>query len=122
MNNEFLKELRETRPTYADMVEFCTDNLILNNDIMNDLTNKGYYFELYCSSDYNEQNDTFVDIYQYYIIDEQGAERFAEYTNEIVYYCEELDLYILGVTHCGTPWRGVDANWKEDKDIEEEND
>ena len=114
MNNEFLKELRETRTTYADMVEFCTDNLILNNDIVNELTKQGYYFELYCGSDYDDQKDAFEDIYQYYIIDEQGAERFAEYTNEIIYYCEDLGLFILGVTHCGTSWRGVRANWKND--------
>lgn len=112
MNNEFLKELRETRPTYADMVEFCTDNLILNNEIVPKLMEQGYYFELYCGNDYNEEEDTFDDIFQYYIIDNQGAERFAEYTNEIVYYCEDLELFVLGVTHCGTSWKSVNADWK----------
>ena len=53
-----------------------------------------------------------------FIISDSDAERLSEYTNELVYYCEPLDLYILGVTHFGTPWSGVSANWKDDSDNE----
>lgn len=110
---EFLKELRENRTTYKEMIDFCCDSLILNNSIIEELQKNGYCFDIYCGNDYNEENDTYKDIYQYYIINEQDAERLATHTNEIVYYNEDLDLYILGVTHFGTAWDGVEANWKE---------
>lgn len=43
-------------------------------------------------------------IFQDYIITEQGYEFLAEYTDEIVFYNERLDLYIWGITHFGTSW------------------
>lgn len=51
----------------------------------------------------NEQ-DYPPEIFQYYIIDGAGAEILEDYTNEIVFYNEELDLYVWGVTHFGTSW------------------
>lgn len=50
-----------------------------------------------------EQDET-PDIYQYYIISASGADILQSYTNEIVYYIEQLDMYIWGVTHWGTSW------------------
>ena len=69
-----------------------------------ELSAKGFYFDDYCGSRYDEENDEYVDIYQQYIITSQDAERLAEYTNEIVFYNETLDMYVLGVTHWGTSW------------------
>lgn len=43
------------------------------------------------------------DIYQYFIISENGVEVLEE-ANEIIFYNEELDLYVWGVTHWGTSW------------------
>lgn len=43
-------------------------------------------------------------IFQDYIISESGYRFLAEYTDEIVFYNEKLDLYIWGVTHFGTSW------------------
>ena len=43
------------------------------------------------------------DVYQWYIVSDAGA-RILEEINEIVYYCEELDMYLWGVTHYGTSW------------------
>ena len=43
------------------------------------------------------------DIYQWYIVSDAGA-RILEEINEIVYYCNELDMYLWGVTHYGTSW------------------
>ena len=63
--------------------------------------------------DYNDYEERYFDIYQYFIIDSTGAERLKEYTNEIVLYNEDLDLYLLCVCHFGTAWNGVPANWKE---------
>ena len=43
------------------------------------------------------------DVFQWYIIDYQGAKICEEY-NEIVYYNNTLDMYLWGVTHYGTSW------------------
>lgn len=44
-----------------------------------------------------------VDVYQFYIISDSGAELLKD-TNELVYYDDELDLYVWGITHFGTSW------------------
>ena len=108
----FMNDLMTKRTTYKDMIDFCCDSLILNNDIINGMTAHNMYVDVYCGNNYDEENDRFVDEYQYFIIDENSAERLAEYTNEIVYYNDALSLYILAVTHWGTSWDYVPANWK----------
>ena len=49
----------------------------------------------------------YEEIFQYYIISDNGAEILKDYTNEIVFYNEALDMYVWGVTHCGTSWNYV---------------
>lgn len=49
-----------------------------------------------------EQDDT-DEIFQYYIVSDNGAEILKE-VNEIVFYNERLDMYVWGVTHYGTSW------------------
>lgn len=44
------------------------------------------------------------EIFQYFIISDNGAEILKEYTDEIVLYNSELDMYVWGVTHYGTSW------------------
>jgi hypothetical protein len=68
--------------------------------------------ELYNGTDYNEEEDYYYDIYQYYIIDNNGVSILEDNTDEIVYYLPELDMYIWGVAHFGTPWSGVNTNIK----------
>ena len=113
MRKDFFDKLKAERTTYRDMIDFCCDNMILNNEIIPELMNKGFYFELENGCDYEEESEEYFDVFQYFIIGQQDAERLEEYTNELVYYCEELDIYLLGVCHFGTPWNGVSANWKD---------
>lgn len=47
------------------------------------------------------KNETEPEIFQYFIISEQGANILKEWTDEIVYYNETLDMYVWGVTHWG---------------------
>lgn len=54
----------------------------------------------------NEENYP-DEIFQYYIISDNGAEILKQYTNEIVFYNSELDMYVWGVTHYGTSWSYV---------------
>ena len=44
------------------------------------------------------------EVYQWYIISDNGASILKDWTNEIVYYNDELDLCLWGVTHYGTSW------------------
>lgn len=96
--------------SYAQMIDAYCDNLILNNSIIETAAKNDLYFELYSGCDYDEENDYYYDIYQYYIIGEYDAERLAENTNEIIYYNDELDIYLLGVTHFGTAWSCVETD------------
>lgn len=74
-------------------------NLVLCNEII----------KLFQSFDFerineNETSESY-EIFQWYIIDKWGADLLAQWlSDEIVYYCEELDLYMWGVTHYGTSW------------------
>lgn len=45
-----------------------------------------------------------IDIYQWYIITDAGAQLLMRETDEIVFYDEELDIYVWAVTHWGTGW------------------
>lgn len=109
MSYNLLQHLTEERTTYAEMIDFCCDNHILNNDIFGTLADR-YDYEPYAGSDYDEEAGGYLEIMQWYIIGEQDADRLRDYTNELVFCFPELNLYILGVTHWGTPWSGVDAN------------
>lgn len=112
--NDTLKRLKKEYKTYYEMVEWCIDGkgLIHNEFIIEELSELGLYFDAYCGKYYDKKNDEYAEIYQHFIISESAAERFETYTNEIVLYNEVLDLYILGVTHFGMAWKGIDANWK----------
>ena len=89
---------------------------VLCNDITklfyNDIAGEYNEPEIYSGSDYDDENDAYYDIYQYYIITERGAVILKDYTDEIVYYIPVLDLYIWGVTHFGTAWDYVLTNVK----------
>ena len=50
-----------------------------------------------------EQNNN-PEIFQYFIISDNGAEILQELTDEIVYYLPVIDCYVWGVTHWGTSW------------------
>ena len=79
--------------------------------IVGDMVLNNYIFEyagygnwsLESGKEENEDGD-FYDIYQYYIISGSGAQFLEDYTDEIVFYNEELDMYLWGVTHFGTSW------------------
>ena len=70
--------------------------------------------ELVNGSDYNEEYDEYEDIYQYFIIDNNGYDILTSCTDEIIYYIPVLDVYVWGVTHFGTPWNGVNTDIKID--------
>lgn len=70
-------------------------NSVLNNDIMYKTEEIGYWDQI------NGNDD---DIFQYFIVDDKGAKIIQEYTNNPLFYNEELDMYVWGITHYGTSW------------------
>ena len=50
------------------------------------------------------EDTRYDEIFQYFIISDNGAEILKNWTNEIVFYNETLDMYVWGVTHWGTSW------------------
>lgn len=73
---------------------------VLNNNIVEHV---GYEnWELI--NGYEEDEDGWNEVYQYYIISNFGYSILRDYTDEIVYYNEELDMYVWGITHFGTAW------------------
>ena len=95
-------------------------NCILNNEIIKyEVDNwevvNGSEIKYYDSKadDYVEESEIenwddieekYIDIFQYYIIDNWGVEILSNYTDEIILYNEKLDVYLWGITHWGTSW------------------
>jgi hypothetical protein len=106
--------------SYSELAKRVGD-CILNNEIHSRI-GEDFVFELINGeSDYCYKHETKEecekdsdncefesrDICQEYIISKNGAEYLQKYTNEIVYYCKELELYLWGITHFGTSWNCV---------------
>lgn len=85
-------------------------NAVLNNNIFNMGWNIGSGWELVNGSDYDKENDEYVEVFQWFIVSDNGAQMIQDYTDEILYYHEELDIYLWGVTHWGTSWDYVLMN------------
>ena len=74
-------------------------NRVLNNNIM---AFTGYDDWDLVMGDYESE------IFQYYIITESGYQMLSWLTpDENVYYHEELDMFLWGITHFGTSWDHV---------------
>ena len=95
--------------SYAELCK--NENIILCNNIVN------LELEPFCGNEYDEETDEYTEIYQYYIIEESFAEYLARATDEIVFYNNDLDLYVWGITHFGTSWSYVYTDVKEYSEI-----
>ena len=93
--------------TYADFVKFANAEPILCNEIGKQFDQ----LELEQGNELNEYEE-YIDIYQYYIVSDNFAEYIKQFTDEILYYHNELDLYVWGITHFGTSWSSVDIDIK----------
>lgn len=74
---------------------------ILNNNIFEYVGYENWELE---HGEEEDEDGYYNEVYQYYIIDYSGARFLGEYTDELVYYHEELDMYLWGITHFGTAW------------------
>lgn len=96
-------EREHNRISYKRLVERYFNNMILCNNIANNYED----LEIVAGTDYDEKEDTYKDIFQYFIVDgcfdEEDLQKVGEELG-VVYYNSNLDLYILGVDHLGTSW------------------
>ena len=76
-------------------------------------------------TDYDEESDEYIDIYQYFIVDfsswtySKMQELKEQLGNEFVlYYIDVLDIYVVGVTHFGTSWDYVLTDIEPTEDTE----
>lgn len=90
------------RLDYATFVKAF--DAVLNNNIMEKGWSIGNGWELVNGSDYDEETDEEQEVFQWFIVSDNGAQMIQDYTDEILYYHEELDIYLWGVTHWGTSW------------------
>lgn len=85
---------------YYTLSQIVGDSVLNNNILMY----VGYEnWELTNGLEENEYGD-YLEVYQYYIVSDSGARFLEEYTDELVYYNQQLDMYIWGITHFGTSW------------------
>ena len=83
-NNELLIDDYDVE-TFDDLTDDDIEKIIYNygDDIINDLC-------------------LYPDVYQWYIVRE--CDVFLLENDYPIYYCDELDLYIVGITHLGMSW------------------
>ena len=120
MLNENVKYITDIK-TYKDFTEFFGINPILNNNLINyhefEFKN-GEEFTYYDAEGniidefeyrkdkrngkevYKEQSE----IFQYFIVSPYDATTIERYTDDIILYSNELDLYLWGIEHYGAPW------------------
>lgn len=114
LNNNIIEEL-QARGFYFDKISGGIDNselieeleqkmeeleeMEINSDIEKQLEELEEQIE-----ELKEEEENEPDVFQFYIVDDI---RFLEMNNEIVFYNEELDIYIWSVTHYGTSWDHV---------------
>lgn len=82
---------------------------VLNNNVFEYIGYENWALE---SGEEEDEDGYFQEVYQYYIVSDSGASFLEEYTDELVFYNEELDMYLWGVTHFGTSWDYVLTNIK----------
>lgn len=104
-NAEKIEELKDEMEELSEELDIFIEEGI--EEKIEELQQKIYDIEEEINELEEEAENSYnQDIYQYYIVSDNGAEILKE-INEIVFYNEELDMYIWGVTHCGTSWKYV---------------
>lgn len=92
---ELLRSFRENIKTYADFARQLGDMVLCN-----EMANKQLDI---VSGEWDDDTE----IFQWYIVSDPSFT--IDHTDELVFHDDELDLYVLGVTHWGTSWDYVPA-------------
>ena len=122
-------EKKYNKVSFERLVNKLFTDIILCNDITKlfyaDINGKYNEVNFEVGNDYDEENDEYIDIYQYFIVDFSSwtyefMEKYKEQLGKefILYYIDELGIYILGVTHFGTGWDYVLTDIEPSESIE----
>lgn len=88
---------------------------VMNNGILEQTCESDIgWWDMVNGPDFDEESDDYREVFQWFIISQNGAEILETWTDELVYYNEYLDMYLWGVTHWGTAWDYVLTNIKID--------
>lgn len=106
--NELNEEEKRTGCiSYRRLIDRISNQIYLFNEAPK-LSN--YDFEFIIGSDYDEENENYTEIYQYYLIDlcldeDYHKDIIKALQNElIIAWSETLQNYVLMVDHFGTSW------------------
>ena len=102
-NSDEIEELEEERDALEleqiHMINENTDDTPEYETIQNRIDEINEQIE-----ELEREQDEQKEIFQYFIVSDNGAEILKEYTNDPVFYIPFLDCYVWGVTHWGTSW------------------
>lgn len=104
-NSEEVDALKEEITDIENRLEFLTDEEIEEAQMLQEeidsIQEQIEELEEEQERSYNQE------IFQYYIVSDQGAEMIKQYTEDPLFYNETLDMYVWGITHYGTAWSYV---------------
>ena len=105
------EEKRTNKISYRRLINRISNNIWLFN---NAPKLSEYDFEYEVNSDYDEKNDEYIYIYQYYLIDinPYTIEKLNDIKCQdvIIAWSEKLEEYVLMVDHFGTSWDYIMTN------------
>lgn len=86
-------------------LDYYTLSKIVGDSVLNNAIVPYLGFEEWeLTNGYEENEEGWYEVYQYYIVSDSGARFLEEYTDELVYYNQQIDMYVWGITHFGTSW------------------
>ena len=101
-NSEEVEALKEEITDIENRLEFLTDEEIEETQMLQEGID--YIQEQIEELDEEQERSYNQEIFQYYIVSDQGAEMIKQYTDDPLFYNETLDMYVWGITHFGTSW------------------
>lgn len=105
-NSDKIDALIEKQENIDDLLRDMIDNDQENTEEYKKLEKK--YDEILCDiRELKDAEEYPPEVCQYYIISDSGTNILCELTNEIVFYNEEFNMYVWGVTHYRTGWNYV---------------
>lgn len=102
--------------SYKSLVNRYIHDLVLCNNIAE--IDESIWDNIQVGKLYNEENDEYIEIYQYYLCDLSKADILSlkEITNDnndiIISYSDKLECDVLMVDHFGTSWDYVSTSLK----------
>lgn len=101
-NSDEVEALKEEITDIENRLEFLTDEEIEETQMLQEGID--YIQEQIEELDEEQERSYNQEIFQYYIVSDQGAEMIKQYTDDPLFYNETLDMYVWGITHYGTAW------------------